>query len=293
MKNNISKAKFVLSVFSTLILITTLSGSSFLWKMKVDGKNSYILGSIHMMKKDAYPLKAEIEEAFKDSEYLVVEADISPSKNAEIIKLTFENAKYNDNSLLKDHISDKTFKLLQNKLKKLGMSLEFFKSFRPWFLAMTVTSMELVKLGFNPELGIDRFFIKKRSADKILELEGIKYQLELFNNFTDKESESFLLSSLTEADSLEKNIDKMVSAWRNGDTDRLSKLVTEDRKQYPDMARVFNIIIEKRNRRMVEKIESFIKSQKSCFIIVGAAHLVGDEGIINLLKQKGYSLVQL
>lgn len=289
------KRIFSLIVFTILFLNLSLllKGKSFIWELDFNGVKSYILGSVHMMKKNVFPLKKEIEDAFENSKYLVVEADISPGKTAELIKLTLENANYADKSNLKDHLTEKTFKLVKKKMDELGMSIDYFKTFKSWFVAMTITSMELVKLGFNPKFGIDKYFID-RAKDKVLvELEGIKYQMNLFNNFTDKENESFLVSIINEASSMGKNIDKMVNAWNIGDTEGMLKMVEQDRGKNPGMEELFNAIIEKRNKRMAEKIGDLVKEGKAVFVVVGAAHLIGKEGVINLLRMNGFNLKQM
>jgi len=270
-----------------------LNGKSFLWEVNYNGTKSYLLGSIHMMKKNIFPLKKEIEDAFSNSNYLVVEADISSGKTAELLKLTFENANYRDKTVLKDHLTETTYQLVKEKMDELGMSINHFKTFKSWFVAMTITSMELVKLGFNPNFGIDKYFIERGKDKKIVELEGIKFQMELFNNFSDKENESFLLSTVKEASSLGKNIDKMVEAWKDGAVDKMVKFVNEDRGDNSDMEDVFKVIIEKRNLRMSEKISTLIKEGKSCFVIVGAAHLIGKEGVVNLLMNMGFKIKQI
>ncbi len=270
-----------------------LNGKSFLWEVNYNGTKSYLLGSIHMMKEDIFPLKKEIEDAFSSSKYLVVEADISSGKTAELLKLTLENANYKDKTILKDHLTEKTYQIVKKKMDELGMSIDYFKTFKSWFVAMTITSMEFMKLGFNPNFGIDKYFIEKGKDKNIVELEGMKFQMDLFNNFTDKENESFLLSTINEASSLGKNIDKMVKAWKDGAVDKMVEFVNEDRGNNSDMEDVFKVIIEKRNLKMSEKISALIKEEKKCFVIVGAAHLIGKEGVVNLLVNMGFKIKQI
>ncbi|MEN8152827.1 MAG: TraB/GumN family protein [Acidobacteriota bacterium] len=268
-------------------------GKSFLWEIEVNGNKSYILGSVHMMKKEVYPLKSELEEGFSRCDFLVVEADISTEKLGEILKITMEKAKYKNNSTLKDHISVNTYKIASKKLDELGMSLKYFNNFKPWFLAMTVTSMELVKQGLDPNLGIDKYFINKAGDKKILELEGVEFQLDMFDNFSDAESDKFLLSSLRDATELGKEIDTIVEAWKAGDTDAIERLLIDNKKDFPGMEKLFKIILDERNERMVKKIESYFQTGDSYFIIAGAAHLVGKKGIIKMLEKKGYKLKQI
>lgn len=290
MKSN----KLVLFIPLVFILLSVGGfGKSFLWEVDIDGRKSFILGSVHMMKKEVYPLKSELENGFSRCNFLVVEADISTEKLGEILKITMDKAKYKNNTTLKDHISEETYKLAEKKLDELGMSLKYFDNFKPWFLAMTVTSMELVKMGLDPNLGIDKYFINKAGDKKILELEGIGFQMDMFDSFSDIENDKFLLSCLREASVFGKEIDTIIEAWKSGDTVSLEKVLISNRKDLPGMEKLFKIILDDRNIRMVTKIESYFKSGDTYFIIAGAAHLVGEKGIIKILENKGYKLKQI
>lgn len=283
----------ILIIFIVIITAPSLTARSFLWEVEVNGIKSYVLGSIHMLKKSAFPLKNELEEGFKNCKFLVVEADISTENMGEILKVTMEKAGYTDGTKLKDHISTKTFDLAKKRMDDMNMSIDHFENFKPWFLAMSITSMELMKLGFDPNIGVDKYFINKAEGRDILELEGIPFQIGIFDSFSDKENDMFLISSLKEADSLNENVGAMVSAWQDGDVKAIAKMVEENRVAEKGLEEIFNIIIDKRNLAMSHKIEKWLNAGGSYFIIVGAAHLVGENGIINLLRNKGFELKQM
>ncbi len=275
------------------ISVSDLEAKSFLWEVEVKGEKSYILGSIHMLKKSSFPLKKELEIGFGNCNFLVVEADISTENMGEILRITMEKAGYKDGSKLKDHISPEAFNLAKKRMEDLNMSIDYFENFKPWFLAMSITSMELMKLGFDPNIGVDKYFINKAEGKKILELEGIPFQIGIFDNFSDKENDMFLLSSLKEADSLGKNVEAMVAAWQSGDINLLTKMVTENRSEEAELEEIFTILIDKRNLSMSEKMEKWMNEGGRYFFVVGAAHLVGEKGIINLLREKGFILKQI
>ncbi len=288
----------VLSFVMRTVIIMTLfvvevDAKSFLWELNYKGDTSYILGSIHMLKKSDFPLKDELEKSFSKSQYIVVEADISPNKVGEMLMVTMEKAGYKDGSKLADHLSKATFEFAKKKMDELNLSIDNFENFKPWFLSMTITSMELMKIGFDPNYGIEKYFLNKSKGKTILELEGVSFQIGIFDNFSDKENDMFLLSSLKEAESLSENMDVMVRAWRDGDEESLAKIVKKNRDSSPNLEGIFKIIIDKRNISMTGKIENWIKKGGKYFIIVGAAHLVGENGIIKLLREKGLVLKQI
>lgn len=290
---------FLIQFLVLVLLLTNLytrekQGKSFLWKIESDGGSSYLLGSIHMLKKEVYPLKEVIEQAFEQTGVLAVEADVSDAKMAETGMKIIQKGMYQGEETLKDNISEKTFQMAQKKLDELGMSIDGFKKFKPWMLALTFTSMQLMKMGYNPNYGIDKYFLEKAAGKKeIRELEGLEYQVKLFDSFSKEESETFLISNIMEADHMVKEVENMVDAWLSGDVKKMEKLLTENIKKYPGLDRAYKKLLEVRNQRMVEKIITYLKSGENYFIIAGAAHMTGKEGIVQLLRDKGYTVAQL
>ncbi len=279
---------------------TGSTGKSFLWQVESTGAagKSYLLGSVHFLKKEHYPLKKVIEEAFEQTDVLAVEADISTDKMTKASMMLLQKGMYTGEETLKANISEKTFQLVGDKLKELGMDISGFQKFKPWMVAMTIEGMELMKLGFNPNYGIDKYFLDKASTStsgkkEIVELEGVEYQVKLFESFSKEESEKFLISAIMEANQLEKEIDAIVNAWAVGDTGKMERFFIQDIQKYPGLKTVYKKILDDRNEKMVEKIISYFKTDKKYFIVVGAAHMVGRKGIIQLLKEKGFRVKQL
>ncbi len=270
------------------------TGKSFLWEIEGKAGKSYLLGSIHLLKKEHYPLKAAIEDAFEQTDVLAVEIDISPDKIMSQGMALLQKGMYTGEETLEGNISPKTYGLTEKKLKELGMDIEGFKKFRPWLLAMTILRMELAKLGFSPDYGIDMYFLKRASGKKeIAELEGAEFQLKLFDGLSKAENESFLLSNIMEADMMGKELDNMIDAWSTGDTKRLQRLLTENFQKTPGLDDLYKKLLDDRNEGMVEKIVNYLKSGKTYFIVAGAGHMVGEKGIVRLLEAKGIKTKQL
>jgi uncharacterized protein YbaP (TraB family) len=160
--------------------------------------------------------------------------------------------------------------------------------------AFHILERKLMNLGYNPMHGIDLYFLNKSQGKKEIQgLETFEFQVGLFENFSKEESEKFLLSTIMEADQLEKEMNKMISAWSTGDVEALEKTMTENIKEYPELDAFYKKLNDDRNVRMVEKIISLLKTDKKYFIVVGAAHMVGKKGIVQLLENKGYTVNQL
>jgi hypothetical protein len=269
-------------------------GKLFLWKARSATNCVYILGSIHLVRPSLYPLAEEIERSFELSDILVVEVNLEQFDPQLVAQMFIERGVYSGGSALKDHLSQETFTLTADKLAGLEMDFASVALFKPWFLSITLVTLELLKLGFDPEYGIDKHFVlKAKDSKRILELESLEYQLDLFDGFSDRQQELFLFSTLLDLDIIEKEMDSMICAWENGDTGKLEEILTQGLYAYPEILPIYDKIFYQRNKNMASKIEGFLKGEDTYFVVVGAGHLVGSKGIIQLLKNKGYSVRQL
>jgi len=287
---------FVLILLGTSTLPQeTLSASqkSFLWKIQSKTNTVYVLGSLHYCKKEIYPLSEKIGKAFTESEILVVEADVSDIKRIDIQEL-IERAFYPENDALEKHVSPEIYEWVVKEADGLGIPVELLNRQKPWFLAITLVALESLKLGFDPNLGIDKYFLSKAEGGKeILELESLDYQLNLLSSFSDKDQELFLLYTLKDLKILEQELGKLTQAWSSGDTKAMESIVTRSVSEDKRLSSVFEKVLYERNRKMASRIEDFLKTKKTYFVIIGAGHLVGSRGIVEILKGKGFLVEQL
>ena len=269
------------------------SQKNFLWKIQSKTNTVYVLGSLHFSKKEIYPLSEKIEKAFGESEILVVEADVNDIKKIDIQKL-MERAIYPENDTLEKHVSPEIYERVVKETKGLGIPVEVLKKQKPWFLAMTLVALESLKLGFDPNLGIDKYFLSKaEGGKKILELESLDFQVNLLSGFSDKDQELFLLYTLKDLGILEQELEELTKAWTSGDTKAMESILTRSISEDKRLASIFEKVVYERNRKMASKVEDFFRTGETYFVIVGAGHLVGDQGIIEILKRKGYLVEQL
>jgi uncharacterized protein YbaP (TraB family) len=251
------------------------------------------LGSLHYCKKEIYPLSEKIGKAFTESEILVVEADVSDIKRIDIQEL-IERAFYPENDALEKHVSPEIYEWVVKEAGGLGIPVELLNRQKPWFLAITLVALESLKLGFDPNLGIDKYFLSKAEGGKeILELESLDYQLNLLSSFSDKDQELFLLYTLKDLKILEQELGKLTQAWSSGDTKAMESIVTRSVSEDKRLSSVFEKVLYERNRKMASRIEDFLKTKKTYFVIIGAGHLVGSRGIVEILKGKGFLVEQL
>jgi uncharacterized protein YbaP (TraB family) len=293
MRAKIARILSVVVLVTIILSVPAYAEKTFMWKVRSRTTTVYILGSIHFMKKELYPLNRRIESAFDKSDVLAVEANVDDVSKLDIQGL-LEKAFYPDDDTLEKHVSSETYGRVKKAFEEFGIPAWLMDKQKPWLLALTLESLGLVKLGFDPSYGIDMHFLSEASGKKkIKELESMDYQINLLSGFSDSEQEAFLLSTLKDLKSHEKEVDKLLDAWNSGDTVGMESILQKSVLEDKGMASVYDKLVYERNRNMALKVEGYLKTGETHFVVVGAAHLLGEKGIINLLRQKGYDTEQL
>ena len=270
----------------------TTSPKHCLWLVETPlNRAVFLLGSLHVLKSDAYPLAKEINEAYSLSQKVVFETDLAamldPAVQARMLGLGL----YPEGQNLFQNISDEMQSSLKKKMTDLGMPMEHFARFRPWFIAVTLTALELQRLGFSPDYGIDVHFYGRAGSDQkeIGFLETVDFQLDLLGKMTAHDQNAFLGQTLKDLDVATQMADDMLKSWKKGDADNLYKILFKSFESYPQIE---NRLLRRRNIDWVKKIEEMMAEDKNIFIIVGAGHLIGPGSVVALLKEKGYKVKQ-
>ena len=265
---------------------------SFLWQLQSDKGSIYILGSIHLLKRENYPLNPTIEEAFDKTKKLVLEIDLKSADSGTVQRLTLEKGLHRDGKTLQENISAETYSLAAKRAQELGIDIRALSPLKPWVVALTMISVQLQKLGFDPNAGVDRYFAGRatKAGKPVAGLETAAFQIGLMDQLSAGDQESMLRHSLKEMDLLDKGLDQIVRSWAAGDVPALEDLLLNAMREYPA---VHQKVIVDRNRRWLSEIERMIEQGESTLVVVGAAHLVGKEGVIELLKARGYTLKQM
>jgi uncharacterized protein len=291
------KSRFLAAVLELGFLVAGLTGElraqekTFLWRVNSDQNRLYILGSIHLLKKETYPLKKSIEDAFEQTKKLVLEIDLSSANSQKIQQLMLQKSISTDGTMLHQSVSDETYQAVAKRAKELDIDIRVLSPFKPWVIAMTMAAIKLQQLGFDPSLGVDRHLAERaKQTDKpTAGLETAEFQLDLFDRFSAKEQELLLRQSMDEMDHVERNVTAIVQAWKSGDVGAVERHLLVGMRDYPEIHRK---VIDERNQRWLPQIENLLSGGENALIVVGAAHLVGKNGIIELLKDRGYRVEQ-
>jgi uncharacterized protein YbaP (TraB family) len=188
-------------------------------------------------------------------------------------------------------VSKETASLVIARLKDSGLAVEFFQAMKPWMVMLTIAALDAQKAGLDPSLGLDKhFYDRAKTAGKaIVGLETAESQIDRLDAMSNDLQEQLLRSSLSEAETTRNSLKSIVSAWRRGDGASLEKTLLSDFTQYPAAYR--SLIVE-RNQNWIPQIDACLARPQPCLVVVGAAHLVGPDGLLTLLQRKGYKIEQ-
>ncbi len=285
------------TLFVFLLLITSVrafNDRALFWHVQSDSATVYLLGSIHYADESFYPLREEIERAFFSSDHLVVEINIDEEKAMRYRELIRQKGSYQGDKTIRDEISEETYRQLEYRLNRLGMPIHMVHKQKPGVMVLTLTAIQVMKLGFMPDMGIDAYFLRSasRSNKNIIELETVDEQLDVFLNITD--GDLLLREALFSLYEAEMLMMDMIFCWKRGDEACLEGLLFEDAlTNYPSFVSIYDILFFKRNEDMANDIKSFMGSEGTYFVVIGAGHLVGEKGIPNLLKTAGFKVRRL
>jgi uncharacterized protein len=267
---------------------------NFLWKAtRSAGPGTvYLVGSVHMLAKSYYPLSDALETAYKDSDLLVEEMDLGQMLAPEAQLQMLQRGMLPPGQSLDKVVSPATFALVSTRLEGLGLPVEPLKRFKPWALALTLLAFEWQKAGFAGELGLDRhFYDRARAEGKAVQgLETLEFQISRFDELEAADQERLLAQTMKELDSQIADVSRIAQAWKAGDVTTMEQLVLRDLKTD---RRMYERMLVDRNRDWLPRIDALFTRPGRAFVVVGAAHLVGPDGLIAMLRSLGYTVEQL
>jgi uncharacterized protein YbaP (TraB family) len=270
-----------------LVAVATLSAAqaSSVWKVTgSNGASIYLGGSVHGLLSTDYPLPSAYNHAFDLSSALVIEDDVNVSKKT--AEKFYKTGLYPKGDSLKNHVDPRTYDYVRRVFALMHVSETEVAKCKPWCLIMMLWS------GGTNELGIEGFLMKRAQANgkPILGLESFREHAEIISGMSDKQAELVLLRTFVPDESGDDLRKKMLAAWRRGDSDTIARL---ERESYRDLPTFGERLIAARNRNWIPKIEGYIRERHTYFVVAGAAHMGGPDGVLALLKARGCQVEQL
>jgi uncharacterized protein YbaP (TraB family) len=264
------------------------------WALKGAKNTVYLAGSVHLLPQSDSKLPAAFDKAYADSAALVMEIDMDDLNPMDAQGLMMSSGLLTGDQTLSVLIGKARFEKLQKQVSSIGIPLpdEALEKFQPWVAALTVEQLQLMKLGFDQNSGVEMQLTHHAKGDRkeITGFETLQDQLGMLANLSTADQIKFLDVTLDEMQTIQGELTELLAAWRAGNTTKLASILSEE---YGDAPRLYATLVSDRNKRWMPEIEKLLKADKNYMIVVGTLHIVGRNGLLDLLKAEGVSAKQL
>ena len=263
-----------------------------LWRVDGTANSVYLLGSIHLLRAEDHPLPRMIDAAYADAEIVVMELDMDDLDPARTQAAFNRAGVMTDGTTLRELLGEEHFRAAEEAAAVIDVPLDMLASSEPWLAAITVELMMLYRMGFNPLLGVEMTMTSRAAADgKPIEgRETVEEQIGFLDGLPLEAQREMLLQTLLQSADLDESIDALIDAWRRGDTATLEAQLLQGIEEQADL---HEALIVGRNHRWAETIKTWLDDDQDYLVVVGALHLVGDDGVPSLLAAAGYGIQQL
>lgn len=264
----------------------------FIWRISKSHTTLYLVGSIHTLNPDDYPLPAVMESAFRESRALVEEINLTDVDPATADQEALRLGAYPHGKSLRTELPADVYQQVATRAQNLGIDMRRLDRLQPWLGSVAVLDMQLKQADFNPSDGVDHHFADEAqiSGKPVIGLETTRFQLELLARLPAKVQQSMLLQSLQQAENFQAEVYALITAWQNGDAKALENIMQKDFDHYP---LAYKLLIVNRNRAWFPRLERLARSGHIYFVVVGALHLVGPDGLLARFQKAGYKVEQL
>lgn len=269
----------------------------FLWEVRKGKQTAWLFGTIHVGRPEFYPLPPSRLGLLKRADAIVLEADVSDSARA--IAATQKYAQYPEGTPgLETRLTPELRQRVESLLSRNQLDPAPMMRMKPWMLANVLALFEAAQAGYVPALSVEAYLLRLAKTDNkpILEFEGIEQQFELYEKAPWATQISFLEEAVKAVESrgARRELNRIVQAWETADRGSLERLLAEMRAQSSVGSRfTVDTILLGRHPQMVRRIETMMAGGKSYVFAVGALHLVGPQGLVELLRARGYTLTEL
>jgi uncharacterized protein len=252
----------------------------------------YLVGSLHALNPDDYPLPAAMEAAFRHAYGLVEEINLTTVDTASMQQEALRMGAYPRGKSLRKELPPAVYAKVAEGAQKLGIDMQRLDMLRPWLGSIAILDLQLKQAGYSASSGVDHHFADEAqmSGKHIIGLETPHYQLRLLADLPAKVQQEMLLQSLEQAMDFNHEMQQLIDAWRKGDTAALEKILNHDFGSYP---LAYKLLIADRNRAWMPRLQRLMRGGRQYFVVVGALHMVGTEGLLARFKKTGYKVEQL
>lgn len=258
-----------------------------LWQVTHEESTVYLLGSIHLLRPEVYPLDDRFYEALEASDVVAFELDMEALAAAGPAMMA--QGSFDDGRTLGDVVPDELMEQVQERARQMSLPPAMMDGMKPWMVAMTLSSMQLQLAGYEATSGIDLHFFERAQEAGIetMGLETVEEQIQVFDDLEQEDQVAFLRATLDELDETAQQLDRATEYWREGDAQALAEMF---RESMGDQEALMERLLYERNEEWIPPIEDLIRGSENAMVIVGMGHLVGPGSVIELLEARGWSV---
>jgi len=263
-----------------------------IWQVDGGQNRIFLLGSIHLLREQDHPLPGEIYDAYEEAETLIMELDMDDIDPVATQAMTNELGLIENGGTLTDLLGPQVYAEAVALAATAEIPLNLLDRAEPWYAAMNIEMMLLMRMGFNPAFGIESHMMERAVNDKkeIRGFETMRQQLGFLDGLSQEAQQEMFLQALAEGPEMRELMDSLIDAWRIGDTEFLEESMLREMQDYPELNQT---IVINRNIDWTAQIEELMDDEDDYLIIVGALHLIGEEGVPKLLLSRGHKVSQL
>lgn len=267
------------------------AGKHVVWRVSKQGQTvAFLAGSVHVLSEREYPLPAIYDTIYAETRVLVEELDLGEAADVGTAMAMATGAILPEGQTLRTLLEASTYDRVAKKAAAAGLPMVLLDRMKPWLAAMTLTVPELQRAGFDPSRGLDRHFYERAKGDgrTVRGLETMTYQLDRLNGLSMPMQIEMLRAMLDDVDTQVAGVADIVRGWRTGDVAALERLLL---KEFKDAPEVYERLLVERNRNWAPVIGE-CQATAPCLVVVGAAHLIGPDSVVALLRGAGFTVEQ-
>ena len=263
------------------------------WRVTAsNGGEVTLLGSMHYLKDEDYPLPESVSRLYERADALVMELDLDDLGSASQQSTLLGAAMLPSGTRLRDVLDAELYAHTDRRARELGVDLELLANFEPWLVAITLLDQGMGQLGYHAERGLEQYFVGLAEPDgkEIYGLESLESQIRIFDDLPRSSQQALLEQTLDELEAADDAMRELAGAWRHGELETLTEKLLADFEGFPGL---YGSLVVDRNRRWIEPLEQYLRERRRYLVVVGALHLVGPDNVVMLLEQRGYTVTRL
>jgi uncharacterized protein YbaP (TraB family) len=246
-----------------------------------------LLGSIHVLRREDYPLPPIVDALYSEADSIVMELELDAIDPIRLQTGLMGAALLTDGHRLSTVLDPVLYARTEREAENLGIPLDALEPFEPWFVAITLSSLGIAKLGYHAEMGLEQYFVSKAATDgkDVLGLESLEEQIAIFDSLSARDQESLLVQTLDEITVSGEMMAQLSDRWRSGRLDELANQLLEDFAPFPGL---YESLVANRNRAWAKRLAAMARGSSELLVVVGALHLVERNNLVELLEAEGF-----